>query len=290
MRVLLLGCNGQVGFAMTELIRQQEDMEYVALNRRALDLSDYTAIPAKLARLGHFDWIINAMAYTAVDKAESEPAIANVVNHLALGEIAQFAFTHNSRVLHFSTDYVFDGNTEIPYAETSVPNPINVYGKTKLAGERALQKYQPNHVIIRTSWIFSAYRHNFLKTILHLLQTKSSLDIISDQQGTPTAAKDLVRVSVDLLRMPIQSGTYHYCSGDATTWYGFAAYIKERMVSKKDILCKEIKPIKTVEYPLPAKRPLYSILSTEKIQACGINVHPWQNYVDEAIDNVVGEK
>ncbi|MBY0377013.1 MAG: NAD(P)-dependent oxidoreductase, partial [Gammaproteobacteria bacterium] len=140
------------------------------------------------------------------------------------------------------------------------------------------------------SWVFGAHGHNFLKTIVRLLQTRPSLDIVADQQGIPTAAKDLAHVGLALLKRRLNPGIYHYCSGEPTTWHGFAAYIKERVATKKDIECHELKPIKTVDYPTPAKRPLYSVLDTTKIQACGIQVRPWQKYADETVDTLLQEK
>lgn len=290
MRILLLGARGQVGFEISNLLHQQKDLEWVALDRQALDLSDYKTISSKLASLGHFDWIINAAAYTAVDKAESEPAMADAVNHLALQELAQCADKQNSRVLHFSTDYVFDGSSNTPYVESSETNPMNVYGKTKHLGEKALAVYQPDHLIIRTSWVFGTHGHNFLKTIVQLLQTKSSLNIVADQQGVPTAAKDLARLSLEVLTKNMAPGIYHYCSGEATTWHEFASYLKERVSAQKSIVCRELKAIGTVDYPTPAKRPRYSVLDTRKIQACGIAVNPWQYYADEAITILLQEK
>lgn len=284
MRILLIGSNGQVGREIAALLQQQAEIELVCLDRQGLDLLDTAAIKPKLAALGHFDWIVNASAYTAVDKAETEMALADAVNHLAVREMAQFAAERKVRVLHFSTDYVFDGKSKSPYTETDVTQPINVYGQTKLAGEKALQCYQPDHVIIRTSWVFSAHGHNFLKTILHLLDSKVSLEIVGDQQGIPTAAKDLARVSLVLLIRNVNAGLYHYCSGEPSTWYDFARYIRTSALRWGDFLCQEIKAIKTKEYPAAAQRPLYSILDTTKIQKAGIAVEPWQICVDESIE------
>ncbi|MCD6045831.1 MAG: NAD(P)-dependent oxidoreductase [Gammaproteobacteria bacterium] len=290
MRILLIGSNGQVGREIGALLQQQAGVECLCLDRQSLDLQNISAIKPKLAAMGNFDWIINTSAYTAVDKAEAEMHLADAVNHLAVREIAQFAFERNSRVLHFSTDYVFAGTAKSPYTETSVTQPLNVYGQTKLAGEKALQTYQPDHLIIRTSWVFSVHGHNFLKTILRLLKTKTRLEVVGDQHGIPTAAKDLARVSWDLLNKNTNAGTYHYCSGEPTTWYGFASYIKESMLRWGNVMCQEIKSIKTREYPTPAQRPLYSVLNTAKIQAAGIILQPWQNSVDEVIDVLLREK
>ncbi len=290
MRVLLIGSHGQVGREIASLLQQQAEIEYVCLDRLCLDLLDTAAIKPKLVALGHFDWIVNASAYTAVDKAETEIALANAVNHLAVRKIAQFAYEQKTHVLHFSTDYVFDGKSKKPYTEMSVTQPINIYGQTKLAGEEALQRYQPDHLIVRTSWVFSEHGHNFLKTILRLLQNNTSINVVSDQQGIPTAAKDLARVSLALLTMNVKAGIYHYCSGDSTTWHGFASYIRASTLRWGYVLCQEIKAIKTEEYPMPAQRPLYSVLNTAKIQAAGVKIHPWQNSVDEVVESLLREK
>lgn len=283
MKILLIGNNGQVGREIAALLQQQAEMVCLCLDRQGLDLCDTASIKPKLAALGHFDWIINASAYTAVDKAETEMILADAVNHLAVREIAQFACERKIRVLHFSTDYVFDGESKSPYVETSPTQPINVYGQTKLAGEKALQRYQPDHLIVRTSWVFSEHGHNFLKTILRLLGSKTKLEVVGDQHGIPTAAKDLARITLTLLTMNINAGIYHYCSGEASTWYDFAFYIRESALRWGEVLCQEIKAIKTQEYPTPAKRPLYSILDTTKIHSIGIAAQPWQRGVDEAI-------
>ena len=283
MRVLLLGKNGQVGREIEALMKKQPEITCVALTREQLDLVDHTTVATQLSPLGSFDWIINAAAYTAVDKAETDIENANAVNHLALRAIADYAKQQGSRVLHFSTDYVFDGNHTIPYVETDIPNPINVYGQTKLAGEKALQECLPHHWIIRTSWVFSTHGHNFLKTMLRLLQSKTSLNVVADQQGIPTAAKALAELSLAVIQKDIKPGIYHYTNEGATTWHGFASYIADSLRKETNVLCKEIRPIKAIEYPTPAKRPAYSILNTNKIQAMGIPPKPWQSYVDVAI-------
>lgn len=230
--------------------------------------------------------IINCAAYTAVDKAEEEQELANQVNHLAVKQLAQIAKCQDSKLIHVSTDYIFDGESGKPYIETDEANPINVYGKTKLAGEKALQTIMPtNALIIRTSWVYSEYGNNFVKTMLRLGSERGEINVVSDQVGSPTYANDLAKVILKIIDNKGYQDRYqateifHYSNKGEISWYDFAIEIFK--LAKIDCT---VSPIKTEQYPVPAKRPKNTLMSKEKIaEIFGVNILYWKDSVETCL-------
>ncbi len=269
MKTLLFGKNGQLGW---ELNRSLQPLgQVIALNREQADFSDPDSL-REIVRNIKPDVIVNAVAFTAVDKAEDDEDLAAIINSVAPGILAEEALRIDALLIHYSTDYVFDGTKEGPYIETDEPNPVNAYGRTKLAGEHALQSSGCNYLIFRTSWIYASRAHNFLLTILKLANERDELSIVADQIGSPTSARLVADTTVLCLHQAVKekrsgvfsSGLYHLTSSNYTSWHGFS----EEIVSTANIYLnaslkvKIIKGIPTVDYPTPAKRPMNSCLST----------------------------
>ncbi len=274
MRILVIGNNGQLGKSIykivdanTEIDDNQSSNKFIFVGREELDLSKEGSIASYFNNRNKFDIIINCAAYTAVDKAEEEQDLANRINHLAVKQLAEIAGKQKSKLIHISTDYVFDGENDQPYTETDKANPINVYGKTKLAGEKALQEVMPtNAIIIRTSWLYSEFGNNFVKTILRLGEQRDELSVVSDQIGSPTYATDLAKVILkiinnkDYLVKEQPTEIYHYSNESEISWYEFTKEIFK--LSKID--CK-VNPIKTEQYLTPARRPANTLMSKDRI-------------------------
>jgi len=277
MRILVTGKNGQLGKSIHKLVTNTEQTDdFVFVGREELDLSNENNI-TRYFENNVFDIIINCAAYTAVDKAEEEQDLANQVNHLAVKQLAQIAKNQQAKLIHISTDYVFDGESDKPYTETDVTNPINVYGKTKLTGEQALKEIMlTNAIIIRTSWVYSEYGNNFVKTVLRLGQERDELSVVSDQIGSPTYASDLAEVILTIVdsasnkdHQDKEQSTeiYHYSNDSEISRCDFAKEIFK--VAK--INCK-VNSITTDQYPTLAQRPLYTSLNNKKIQTkYGVN-------------------
>ncbi len=268
MKVLVLGANGQLGRCLADQLAGTNHAVTLA-SRAEINLADFETTRAALVSL-EADVVINASAYTAVDKAEDETEQANLINNLAVGNVANVCAEIGAVLVHVSTDYVFDGEATISYGEAAVTNPQGVYGQTKLLGELAVQESGCNHLIIRTAWVFSEYGNNFLKTMLRLAEGRDSLSIVSDQIGCPTYAQDIAKAIVKILS-GIESnnqnwGLYHYCGDQSTTWFGFADAIFEQAVAA-DLISSgpALTPISTAEFPTPAKRPAFSALDSGKI-------------------------
>jgi len=284
--ILVTGSNGQVGSELQELSNGYEYDFYFA-DKSSLDITDKDQIVA-FVRNNNIDIIINAAAYTAVDKAEDDEINADRVNHLAVQYLAEVAKEKKIKLIHISTDYVFDGKGYKPYTEEDVTGPNGVYGSTKLAGEKALQTINPeNSIIIRTSWVYSSFGANFVKTMLKLGKEREQLGVIFDQVGTPTYAKDLAQVILDI--MPeIQNERveiYNFSNEGVLSWYDFA---KEIMRMAK-LNCK-INPIETKEYPTPATRPHYSLLNKSKIKKeFDIEIPYWKESLDNCL-RTLGER
>ena len=271
MKILLTGKDGQVGFALHKKLLPLG--EVVATNRHELDLGNPEAIKTFIDKTKP-DIIINAAAYTEVDKAESEKLLAHQINALAPQVLAEKASELNIPIIHFSTDYVFDGLKKEPYLETDETNPQSVYGQTKWEGEEAIRHHK-KHIILRTSWVLSAHGQNFLKTILKLAQEKSSLNVVSDQIGTPTSSDLLANVTYKIIKTILKNtnfndfGTYHVTSMGNTDWFHYACFIVDeamRLGLKETMTSKDIKPISSDLYPTLAKRPTNSRLDTTKIK------------------------
>ena len=268
MRILLTGAGGQVGQELVGVLEDSPGVELRACDRTTLDLTQPQAIADQVAAFRP-QVIVNAAAYTAVDKAESEPDLAQAVNALAPGYLAQSATQVGASLVHISTDYVFNGRQSVPYREDSPCNPLGVYGLTKLAGEQAVVEGCDRHLILRTAWVYGAKgKGNFAKTILRLAQERESLRVVYDQVGTPTWAYDIAYAIGALLPRlgPETYGTYHFTNSGVASWYDFAvAIVEEAQSLGVPLTLKQIAPITTADYPTPARRPAYSVLSGEKI-------------------------
>ena len=277
-RILLTGINGQVGHALLSTL---SDYDVIGLSRYELDLSNVDAIRAVIREVKP-DLIINPAAYTAVDKAESEPALANAINAVAPRVIAEEAAKLGCALIHFSTDYVYDGRKNTAYVETDIVNPQSVYGKSKLAGEQAIQAVQLPHLILRTSWVYGVYGHNFLKTILRLAGERTELGIVADQQGAPTSSMSIATALAQLITQwdGQHSGVYHLTNAGNTTWHGFASEIVQQYIAIQQqpaLKVKEIKPIATADYPTPASRPANSCLDNSQLaNQFGITLPSWE--------------
>ena len=262
--ILVTGADGQLGRELKELVAARRDRENIFFtDRKRLDISDKAAVKSFCSE-NHINTIINCAAYTAVDKAEEDAESADLINHIAVRNMAEIAKERGIGLVHISTDYVFDGKHYKPYTEEDSPNPTGVYGKTKLAGEEAILEVSPeNSIIIRTSWVYSSYGNNFVKTMLRLGKEREKLGVIFDQIGTPTYAADLAAAILEILPKIDNSKPeiYHYSNEGAISWYDFA---KEIMKMVK--LSCQIDPIETWQYPTPAKRPHYSLLNKAKIK------------------------
>ncbi len=283
--ILVTGANGQLGNELRELSALHSDQTFTFIGRSELDLSNTENIQAYFADKT-FDVIINCAAYTAVDKAESEHALARAINTTAVETLARIAKEKNSSLIHISTDYVFDGENFKPYIETDPTSPQGIYGQTKLDGEQAMFAVNPaNSIIIRTSWVYSNFGNNFVKTMLRLGKEREELGVIYDQVGTPTYARDLAQAIISIIQHPIlnaQKSTeiYHFSNEGVCSWYDFAKAIFEFSA----IHC-HVKPIETKDYPTPATRPHYSLLNKAKIKnTFGITIPYWQDSLHECLD------
>jgi dTDP-4-dehydrorhamnose reductase len=291
-KILLLGKNGQVG---RELCRALLPLgEVVALGRGDADLRDQDALLTILT-LHRPDVIVNAAACTAVDQAESDPDTARQVNALAVAALARHARTAGALLVHYSTDYVFDGMQERPYTETDAPNPLNVYGRSKLEGERAIQASGCDALIFRTSWVYSAHGGNFLTTVLRLARERESLDVVADQHGAPTSAAliaDLTALAIQRRRTgQLPAGTYHLAAAGSTSWHGYAKYIVAGAAARGAALTltpERIRAVATRDYPAAAQRPLNSVLDTAALsRALQRQMPPWTEQVDRSLDQLV---
>ena len=286
MRILITGKNGQLGKSIQKIVNDQSSNDFIFVGREELDLSGESNISHYFSNNNKFDIIINCAAYTEVDKAEEEQEVANQVNHLAVKQLAQIVNEQQAKLIHISTDYVFDGESDKPYVEEDTTNPINVYGKTKLAGEKALQKIMPtNATIIRTSWVYSEYSNNFVKTMLNLGKERDKISVVSDQIGSPTYATDLANVILEIIKnkefREIDQVTqiYHYSNEGEISWYDFAKEIFK--IAK--INCK-VNPITTQQYPTPARRPKNSLMNNDKIaKVFGVNIPDWEESLYKCI-------
>ncbi|MEN9929057.1 MAG: hypothetical protein RLZZ231_978 [Bacteroidota bacterium] len=259
-KILVTGATGQVGSELKVLAPSYSQLDWVFADRSVLDLSDLKAISQVLDEIQP-QIIINCAAYTAVDKAETETELADILNHQAVAVLAQWSHSNGCQLVHISTDYVFDGNSNSALSEEAPTGPINVYGQTKLAGELACLRENPMAIIIRTSWVYSAFGTNFVKTMSKLMQERDSLNVVNDQIGSPTYAADLAQTILTIIKHPNwQAGIYHYSNEGEISWYEFAIAIQEI----GGFQC-EITGIPSTDYPTPARRPKYSLLDKSKI-------------------------
>lgn len=295
MNILLTGKNGQVGFELQHTLGPLG--EIIAVDIDECNLCDTAALRG-LIRAVNPNIIVNPAAYTAVDQAESERGIAHAINGIAPGIIGDEARKLNSLVIHYSTDYVFDGRKSSAYTETDQTNPLSVYGKSKLEGENALRDSGAHFITLRTSWVFGTHGQNFVKTILRLATEKEELKVISDQIGAPTSAKLIAEVTRQIIQEYISNknvtnlnGLYHMTAGGVTSWYEYAQYIvNAALTAGKTLKLKpeKITAIPTSDYPVPATRPANSRLNTQKIEhEIGIQLPAWQQGLDQVLTEIL---
>lgn len=282
MNVLVTGANGQLGNEM-RLMTQNSSYHYIFTDVEELDITDFNAI-LQTVKEKEIQIIVNCAAYTNVDKAENDFDIANALNNIAVGRLANVAKAQNATLIHISTDYVFNGNNHIPYTEDDITDPIGVYGKTKLAGEETIKKVGCNYIILRTAWLYSKWGNNFVKTMQKLTLEKDSLSVIFDQIGSPTYAKDLAHaISLIIERnMLNQQGIYHYSNEGVCSWFDFAKEICELSGHNCNIT-----PIHSQEYPSKVTRPHYSVLDKTKFkETFGIPVPYWKDSLKKCINEL----
>jgi dTDP-4-dehydrorhamnose reductase len=269
MKVLLTGANGQLGRCLVDRLQQNDTIEFSALDKQSLDIGNIDQVKAIAADIKP-DVIINAAAYTGVDKAESEVESARRVNEIGAANLAKAAANLGVPLIHVSTDYVFDGLAKQPYKETDATGPTGVYGQTKLAGEDAVQAICAKHIILRTAWVYSEYGSNFVKTMLRLAETRDELNVLEDQTGCPTYAGDIadaiLKICLNISTNP-DWGVYHYVGATQCTWAEFARTIF-REAETLGILVRQIavRGIPSSDYPTPAERPKYSVLHCQKVK------------------------
>ncbi|MBF4486009.1 dTDP-4-dehydrorhamnose reductase [Flavobacterium sp. CSZ] len=261
MKILVTGANGQLGSELNVLSLNYYQYEWIFADRTQITLDDLDILEIQLNQIQP-DVIFNCGAYTAVDKAETEKELAFTINHLAVELIAKYTRENNAKLIHVSTDYVFDGTSSISLNEEEKTNPINVYGASKRAGEIACLKENPNSIIIRTSWVYSKFGNNFVKTMQRLMQEREAINVVNDQIGSPTYAADLARAMIDILEFPEWiPGIYNYSNEGEISWFEFALSIKEFGGYNCNIA-----GISSASYPTPAKRPEFSLLDKKKIK------------------------
>jgi dTDP-4-dehydrorhamnose reductase len=261
-KILVTGANGQLGSEIKELADNYPDFDFIFTDIADFPLDKTEEIIANFNRIQP-DVVINCAAYTAVDKAEQDQITADAINHLAIATLASLCQNSGAKLVHVSTDYVFDGTSPVAYKEDDQPNPKSVYGATKLAGEIACSQQCPESIIIRTAWVYSEFGNNFVKTMLRLMTERDSLSVVNDQIGSPTYAADLAQIILTILDSnKWEPGIYHYSNEGEISWYDFAMDIKE--IAQKSC---EIKGIPASSYPTPAERPAYSLLDKSKIKA-----------------------
>lgn len=271
-KIIVTGANGQLGMELQQLASSYPFFEFVFATRQELPLDNPEMIDSYITRQQPH-YFINCAAYTAVDKAESEKELAYKINAEAPGIIAKACKQNNVQLMHISTDYVFNGIGKTPYKEDDATDPVNLYGDSKLEGEKTVINSDPGAIIIRTAWVYSEFGKNFVKTMLRLMAEKDQISVVSDQSGTPTYAADLAEAILDIISsQQWEAGVYHFSNEGIITWYDFAVAIKELSGSS----CK-VNPISSSQYPTPAKRPVYSVLDKTKIrQTFGIRPKDWK--------------
>lgn len=284
-KILVTGANGQLGWELGQLAASYPAFEFIFLDRTQLDLAQPASFEKIILPLQP-DCIINTAAYTAVDKSETEQALAYAVNATAVETLALISKQLSIPFITYSTDYVFDGKAKMPYLITTKVDPVNFYGSTKADGERLALAAHTQTIVIRTSWVFSTHGHNFVKTMLRLMKEKENLNIVADQKGRPTYARDLAKATLELIQAMHHgksvTGILHFANQGATTWFDFAAKIKQLA----GLTCA-LNPIDSAAFPTPAKRPAYSVLDTGAIEA--ILPYPipnWEDALEECIQGL----
>lgn len=280
--ILVSGKNGQLGNELNDISNNYPQFEFHFFDRSELDIANAEHINAAFEKYKP-SYFINTAAYTAVDKAETEQEQAYKINAEATGNIANACKAYSTILLHISTDYVFNGEGTHPYKEDDATEPINYYGYTKWMGEQLAFQNNPQTIVIRTSWVYSVYGNNFVKTMIRLMKDRTDLNVVADQFGSPTYAKDLAEAIMHIITQNnFQTGIYHFSNIGEINWHTFATEIK----NKKHFTCN-VHAIPTSQYPTPAKRPVYSVMSKEKIVSTyNIQLKPWQESLDECLKHL----
>ncbi len=281
-KILITGANGQLGSEIRVLSPLFPAFDFVFADRSEFSLESESEILSFLEET-KANYLVNCAAYTAVDKAETEVELADLVNHKAVALLAKWSFENNCKFIHISTDYVFEGTSEIPLKENDRTNPQNEYGRTKLLGERACQENNPDSIIIRTSWVYSEFGANFVKTMLRLMNERESISVVNDQIGSPTYAKDLAEVIFKIIETESwHPGIYNFSNEGEISWFEFALAIKEISGSSCDV-----KGIPSEAYPTPAKRPAYSLLDKTKIkEVYKIKIPDYKSSLEKCLNNL----
>ncbi|OKH20402.1 dTDP-4-dehydrorhamnose reductase [Hydrococcus rivularis NIES-593] len=293
-RILVTGIHGQLGQELKQTLAPLG--EVIGVGRETMDLTQANAIRQAIAEAKP-DLIVNAAAYTAVDKAETEVELANTINAIAPAIMAQECQKLGVTLLHVSTDYVFDGKKNTPYVEEDSPNPLSAYGKSKLAGEAAIAQACQSHIILRTAWVYGTYgKGNFVKTMLRLGKEREEIRVVADQVGSPTWALDIAQAIAKLVlssdkMSEATRGIYHFTNSGVASWYDFAiAIFEEARQLGFPLKIRQVVPITTAEYPMPAKRPAYSVLSSQKISAI-LGSHPpyWRDSLRQMLEQLASQ-
>ncbi|WP_290696896.1 dTDP-4-dehydrorhamnose reductase [Lacinutrix sp.] len=278
-KILVTGANGQLGLCLKSKYEEEQNLEFIFLDSKSLDITNENKVKT-IFNSGSFDFCINCAAYTAVDTAEDEKEIAYNINVIGAKNLAEACNTFNVTLIHFSTDFVFDGSSKVAYKETGAASPLGVYGFTKLKGEEAISTTIKKYYIIRTSWLYSEFRNNFVKTMLRLAAEKEELNVVNDQIGTPTNANDLAAVIIKIIKSSKQNyGLYHFSNLGETTWYGFAKAIFN--FTKTPI---KVNAVTSKAFVTKAERPKYSVLDKTKISdSFSLKILDWKESLENHI-------
>jgi len=291
MKIVLFGAGGQLGRTFT-VVTQSQEIKVSSYPRDKADITNRKIIFSILERENP-DYVVNAAAYTAVDKAEAEQERAFLINEVGVKNIAEACKKYNATLIHISTDYMFDGENSAAYIENDKPNPINVYGLSKWKGEEAVRQALDQHIILRVSWVFGLYGNNFVKTMLKLGSEREALNIVSDQIGCPTSTENISNVILEIIdHLETKSnkpfGTYHYCDSPVTNWHAFAKKIFSEAEKYQPLKIKQVNAIKTVDYPTPAKRPMNSQLNCELIKSTfDIEQRSWEKSLNKLVKELI---
>ena len=282
-KIIVTGSNGQLGSELKELASHHSEADFIFFTRNELSIADDAALQ-NVFELHQPNYFINCAAYTAVDKAEEEKESASEINGTAVGAIANLCQQNNCKLIHISTDYVFDGLANKPLKESDEVDPVNAYGESKLLGEQLTLKNNPDTIIIRTSWVYSSYGKNFVKTMMRLMKEKESIGVVSDQIGSPTYAADLAQAILQIITLEKWvPGIYNYSNEGVISWFDFATEIKS-LINASCI----VNPITTSQFPTPAKRPAYSVLDKTKIQnTFNITLKDWKESLRVCVDKLM---